>query len=74
MMITRGFSLTNFAIGTSALCFQIFVLYPWHQQLDNDFKELKEEHLRVLHGGEKARMAELKEIREGLSILNKKST
>lgn len=74
MLITRGFSLTNFAIGTSALCFQIFVLYPWHQQLDDDFKELKKEHLRVLHGGEKARMAELKEIREGLSILNKKST
>lgn len=74
MMITRGFSLTNFAIGTSALCFQIFVLYPWHQQLDDDFKELKAEHLRVLHGGEKARMAELKEIREGLSILNKKAT
>ncbi|OBT56984.1 hypothetical protein VE04_02557 [Pseudogymnoascus sp. 24MN13] len=74
MMITRGFSLTNFAIGTSALCFQIFVLYPWHQQLDDDFKELKKEHLRVLRGGEKARMAELKEIREGLSILNKKST
>jgi hypothetical protein len=73
-MITRGFSLTNFAIGTSALCFQIFVLYPWHQQLDDDFKELKAEHLRVLHGGEKARMAELKEIREGLSILNKKAT
>ncbi|OBT80366.1 hypothetical protein VF21_00895 [Pseudogymnoascus sp. 05NY08] len=56
MMITRGFSLTNFAIGTSALCFQIFVLYPWHQQLDDDFKELKKEHLRVLHGGEKAQV------------------
>ncbi|KAL5347510.1 hypothetical protein ACLOAV_007822 [Pseudogymnoascus australis] len=74
MMITRGFSLTNFAIGTSALCFQMFILYPWHQRLDDDFKELKNEHLRVLHGGEQARMAELKEIREGLIILNKKST
>lgn len=74
MLITRGFSLTNFAIGTSALCFQIFVLYPWHQQLDDDFKALQKEHLRVLHGGEKARMAELKEIREGLSILKKNST
>lgn len=74
MRFTRGFSLTNFAIGSSALCFQIFVLYPWHQRLDDDFKELKKEHMRVLHGGEKARMAELKEIREGLSILNKKST
>jgi hypothetical protein len=74
MLITRGFSFTNFAIATSALCFQVFVLYPWHHRLDDDFQALKAEHLRALHGGEKARMAELKEIREGLSILKKKST
>lgn len=39
-----------------------------------DFKELKEEHLRVLHGGEKARMEELKSINERLGYLanNKK--
>jgi hypothetical protein len=42
--------------------------------LDEDFQDLKKEHLRVLQGGEKARMAELKEIREGLSILKKGST
>ena len=69
MMITRGFSLTNFAIGTSALGFQIFVLYPWHQRLDDDFKELKKEHLRVLHGGEKDRLSELKEIRDRKSVV-----
>jgi hypothetical protein len=74
MIITRRFSLTNFAIATSALCFQVFVLYPWHKRLDKDFQELKEEHLKVLHGGEKARMTELKEIREGLSILQKRSS
>ncbi|KAH6708854.1 hypothetical protein DL95DRAFT_341507 [Leptodontidium sp. 2 PMI_412] len=68
MIVTRRFSLTNFAIATSALCFQVFVLYPWHKRLDEDFHELRKEHLRVLHGGEKA-MVELKEIREGLSIL-----
>lgn len=73
MIITRGFSFTNFAIASTALCFQVFVLYPWHHRLDDDFQDLKAEHLRVLHGGEKARMAELKEIREGLSILKKKS-
>lgn len=69
MIITRGFSFTNFAIATSALCFQVFVLYPWHQQLDEGFQDLKKKHLRVLNGGEKARMAELKEIKEGLRIL-----
>lgn len=69
MIVTRRFSFTNFAIATSALCFQVFVLYPWHKQLDENFQELKNEHLRVLHGGEEARMAELKEIREGLSSL-----
>ncbi|KFY24786.1 hypothetical protein V493_05020 [Pseudogymnoascus sp. VKM F-4281 (FW-2241)] len=74
MIVTRGFSFTNFAIATSALYFQVFVLYPWHQRLDDDFHDMKNEHLRVLHEGEKARMAELKEIREGLSILKKRPT
>lgn len=63
MIITRGFSLTNFVIGTSALSFQIFVLYPWHHRLDQDFQELKEERLR----DEKARILELKEIKDCLA-------
>jgi hypothetical protein len=65
MLVTRRFSPTNFAIATSALCFQVLVLYPWHKRLDEDFAELKKEHLRVLGGGEKA----LNEIREGLNSL-----
>lgn len=65
-MFTRGFSLTNFAIGTSALCFQIFVLYPWHERLDADFESLKKEHLRVLHHGESERENELDGIRRAL--------
>ncbi|KAI0131387.1 mitochondrial phosphate carrier protein [Daldinia grandis] len=48
MIITRFISLTNFAVASSALGFQVFVLYPWHIQLDNSFEELKKEHLRVL--------------------------
>lgn len=71
MWITRGFSLTNFVIATSALGFQVFVLYPWHQRLDDDFEELKKEHLRILRGGEQARLLELKEIRETLGQLRK---
>ncbi|KAJ5782461.1 hypothetical protein N7457_004235 [Penicillium paradoxum] len=48
MLITRGISLVNFAVASSALAFQVFVLYPWHNQLDDEFKALKKEHLRVL--------------------------
>lgn len=48
MLITRGISLVNFAVASSALAFQVFVLYPWHNQLDDEFKALKREHLRVL--------------------------
>ncbi|KAK3349563.1 hypothetical protein B0T25DRAFT_245798 [Lasiosphaeria hispida] len=48
MFITRAISLTNFLVATSALGFQVCVLYPWHKQLDDDFEALKKEHLRVL--------------------------
>jgi hypothetical protein len=48
MRVTRIISLTNFCVATSALGFQVFVLYPWHHQLQHDFEELKKEHLRVL--------------------------
>ncbi|KAL4936173.1 hypothetical protein BDV06DRAFT_112113 [Aspergillus oleicola] len=47
-LITRGISLVNFMVASSALAFQVFVLYPWHNQLDDEFKALKREHLRVL--------------------------
>ncbi|KAI2632939.1 hypothetical protein GGS21DRAFT_521955 [Xylaria nigripes] len=48
MFVTRAISLTNFLVATSALCFQVGVLYPWHKQLDDDFEALKKEHLKVL--------------------------
>jgi predicted transcriptional regulator len=73
MIITRSFSLTNFFIGTSALAFQVFVLYPWHEKLDKDFEQLKEEHLRVLKEGERARLEELKGVRRELEALKGKT-
>jgi hypothetical protein len=72
MIFTRGVSLTNFVIATSALGFQVFVLYPWHKRLDEDFEQLKDEHLRVLHHGEEVRLGELKGINEQLNKLGKK--
>jgi iron-sulfur cluster repair protein YtfE (RIC family) len=71
MWFTRGFSLTNFVIGSSALCFQIFVLYPWHEQLDEEFKELRKEHARLLADTHEKHRGELKGIREQLELLNK---
>jgi hypothetical protein len=72
MIIARRFSLTNFFIATSALGFHVFFLYPWHTRLDDDFLELKAESLKALHGGEKARLAELLEIKESIRSLAKK--
>ena len=47
-VITKIISCTNFVVASSALAFQVFVLYPWHKQLDEDFEKLRKEHMRVL--------------------------
>lgn len=70
MLITRGFSLTNFVIGSSALCFQIFVLYPWHEKLDEEFRGLQKEHARLLVEMREMHNNELKGIREQLDMIN----
>lgn len=49
MIVTRAISVTNFVVASSALCFQVFVLYPWHKELDSAFDDLKKEHLKVLN-------------------------
>jgi len=72
MLITRGFSLTNFVIGSSALCFQVFVLYPWHEQLDAEFRKLRKEHVRLLEDTHQKHRNELQGIREQLEQLNEK--
>ncbi|KAF7546865.1 hypothetical protein G7Z17_g8124 [Cylindrodendrum hubeiense] len=48
MIVTRAISVTNFVVASSALCFQVFVLYPWHKELDAGFEDLKKEHTKVL--------------------------
>jgi len=69
MLIARRFSITNFAIATSALVFQVFVLYPWHNKLDEDFKELRQENLRLMQEMEKGRLSDLREIKESFNRL-----
>ena len=38
----RFLPIISFVVGTSALSFQIMVLYPWHNELDTEFKKLKD--------------------------------
>ncbi|KAF9736663.1 hypothetical protein PMIN06_002696 [Paraphaeosphaeria minitans] len=71
MLITRGFSLTNFVIGSSALSFQIFVLYPWHEKLEAQFNRLTEEHESMLKNMRDIHREELSQIRKQLELLNK---
>lgn len=68
-IFTRRVSLTNFAIATSALGFQVFVLYPWHHKLDAEFQRLKEEHVKILNESEQVRRNELHNINEQLKSL-----
>jgi hypothetical protein len=68
-MITRTFSLTNFVIASSALGFQVLVLYPWHKELDEGFSELRREHSRILQQGQDQREKELSGIRRELEQL-----
>lgn len=70
MLITRGFSLTNFVIGSSALCFQIFVLYPWHEKLEEQFHSLTQEHERMLKEMRDKHRQELVGIRAELEKMN----
>lgn len=67
MLFTRAFSLTNFFIASSALAFQVGVLYPWHHELDEEFQQLKKEYrdLVVEQRAERdTRLAELGQIRK----------
>lgn len=72
MMITKTFSLTNFVIGSSALCFQIFVLYPWHEKLEEEFVQLKKEHATLLEEMHQNHRSELRGIREQLELANER--
>lgn len=46
MAIMKRITLTNFLIASSALGFQVLVLYPWHKTLDEGFEALKKENKR----------------------------
>lgn len=69
--LTRIISCTNFLVATTALCFQVGVLYPWHKELDENFEKLKKEHLLVLDQIKKsADLAAAREARIGAQQAN----
>jgi len=39
---THYLPVISFVVGSSALIFQTTVLYPWHNELDAEFKRIKE--------------------------------
>jgi hypothetical protein len=68
MWVTRAISLTNFVVASSALAFQVCVLYPWHKQLDDDFEKLRVEHRKVLQ--DKGRTSDVPHHGERKGILD----
>lgn len=75
MIYTRAISITNFLVASSALGFQVFVLYPWHKELDAGFEALKKEHLKVLDAaGESISERQRKKLSEELNDLKSRSS
>ena len=62
MFYTKALTFTNFTIATTALCFQVFALYPWHNKIDDEFKRLKEEHKQLLLQFHELKLSKLGEI------------
>ena len=61
--------IVNFFIASSALVFQTTVLFPWHHQLDSDFKDLEEKHKAKLHEYHLLKVRRLDEIDKKVSLL-----
>ncbi|CAF0977557.1 unnamed protein product [Adineta steineri] len=62
----------NFFIASTALGFQVTVLYPWHNQLEKDFEGLQHQQETKLHEYHELRMQNIKNIDSYLSKLNLK--
>lgn len=39
--LMRVLPLLSFALSVTGVCFQVFVLYPWHEELSYEFKSLE---------------------------------
>ncbi|KAF9960889.1 hypothetical protein BGZ72_005559 [Mortierella alpina] len=68
----KALTVFNFIIGTCALSFQIGVLYPWHHQLDEDFKKLQKHHESNLQLFHNKKWEKLNEIDSKITALLEK--
>lgn len=64
--IRRVIPYVNFLVASSALCFQFFVLYPWHNELDKDFRKLQEDHHLTLEEYHQKKIKRLEEIEQNI--------
>jgi hypothetical protein len=61
--------IVNFFIGSSALIFQTTILFPWHIELDNDFKALEREHKEKLLEYHLLKVSRLDDIDRKVSVI-----
>lgn len=54
----------NLTIATSALCFQVGVLYPWHEELDTAFHKMKEEQARQLRDYHELKVKRIEQLEQ----------
>jgi hypothetical protein len=69
-IIQKFLPVFNFVIASTALGFQVTVLYPWHHQLEKDFTVLQHRQETKLHEYHELRMQNIKNIETYLSKLN----
>jgi hypothetical protein len=66
----KRLTIVNFFISSSALAFQISVLYPWHMQLDKEFKELRDKHEKTLNDFHEIKVTKMNTIEHKISQLH----
>jgi hypothetical protein len=69
-IIQKFLPVFNFVIASTALGFQVSVLYPWHNQLEKDFSGLQHQQETKLHEYHELKMQNIKNIEAYLSKLN----
>ncbi|UJR14496.1 hypothetical protein I4U23_001492 [Adineta vaga] len=68
-LVQKFLPIFNFFIASTALGFQVTVLYPWHNQLEKDFNGLQHQQETKLHEYHELRMQNIKNIEAYLSKL-----
>lgn len=68
-IFSRFLPTLNFLIGSSALGFQLTVLYPWHEELDKEFKALEKTQQQKLRRFHEMKTQKLDEMDRKLSVI-----